>query len=82
MPLTRSIVLMEKSSTLPKPSVAIFSLLELARASSSSSCQVLKRLFWATKMNDGPWSMTATGVISSMVQRGSLPASRAWLSAM
>jgi hypothetical protein len=67
----------EKSSTLPKPSVATFSLPGLAFAAFSKSAQVLNSLSSFTKMKDGPLIITATGVMSFMVQRGLLPASNA-----
>ena len=72
----------EKSSTLSKPSVAIFSLPGLALASLAKSVQVLNWLSCFTKMNDGTFIITATGAMSFIVQRGLLPASSAWLSAM
>ena len=71
-----------KSSTLPKPSVATFSVPGFSFAAFSKSAQVLNGLFSGTKMKEGPWSMTATGSMSSSFQRASLPASSAWLSAM
>ena len=71
-----------KSSTLPKPSVATLSVPGFAFASFSKSAQVLNRLLSATKMNEGAWIRTATGMMSSLFQRASGPARSAWLSAM
>jgi hypothetical protein len=49
----------------------------LAFAAFSKSAQVLNSLSSFTKMKDGPLIITATGVMSFMVQRGLLPASNA-----